>query len=202
MSRQRATVDFAGVLAAPTEFDELDTALLDAAETLLRERGLRKWSLDDVAARSGNGRTTVYRRFGGRDALVHAVLARELRTTLAAIGWAAAKQNDLEGKVVAGVTTALRQLDGSVVDSLLRSDPETFLPFLTTEAGPLLSIATSAINTALGGKSPELAEAAARIGLSFVLTRDSVISLRRPEPSVRRLVRAVLAAPDPTFGAT
>lgn len=197
MSRTRASIDFAEVLAAPTDFDSLDSALLDAAEALLREGGLRKWSLDDVAERSGNGRTTVYRRFGSRDALVHSVLARELRATLAAIGRAAAKHDDLEDKAVAAVTTALRCLNGSVVDSLLHSDPDTFLPFLTTEAGPLLAIATTAINSALGNQSPELAEAAARIGLSFVLTRDSVLPLtnaKQLDASVRRLVRSVLAA--------
>jgi AcrR family transcriptional regulator len=197
VSRQRATVALAEVLSAPTDFDDLDSALLDAAEALLRTRGLRKWSLDDVARQSGNGRTTVYRRFGSRDALVHAVLARELRTTLDAIGRAAARQDDVEDKAVAGVTTALRCLDGSVVDSLLHSDPDTFLPFLTTDAGPLLTIATNAINAGLGGRSPELAEAAARIGLSFVLTRASVLPLDRPkqlDASVRRLVRSVLAA--------
>lgn len=204
MSRQRATLDLAGVLAAPTEFDGLDTALLDAAEALLRARGLRKWTLDDVAAESGNGRTTVYRRFGSRDALVHAVLARELRTTLAAIGRAAAKHDGLEDRAVAGVGTALRKLDGSVVDALLRSDPDTFLPFLTTDAGPLLSIATRAINAALGGASSELAEATARVGLSFVLTRDTVLPLAKPkqlDAAIRRLVRSVLGAPDPAFGA-
>ncbi|MDP1795228.1 MAG: helix-turn-helix domain-containing protein [Acidimicrobiales bacterium] len=195
MSRQRATVDIASVLAAPAEFDALDESLLDAADALLRTRGLRKWSLDDVAKQAGNGRTTVYRRFGSRDALVHAVLARELRSTLDAIGRATVRHDALEDKAVAGVTTALRCLDGSVVDSLLRSDPDTFLPFLTTDAGPLVAIATSAINNALGGHSPELAEAAARIGLSFILTRDSVLPLDKPtqlDASVRRLVRALL----------
>ncbi len=199
MSRQRATVDLAKVLAAiPTaEFDELDTQLLDATDRLLRKRGLRKWTLDDVADEARAGRTTVYRRFGSRDALVHAVLARELRATLDAIGRATNKLENLEDKAVAAVTTALACLGGSVVDSLLRSDPDTFLPFLTTDAGPLLAIATSAINNALDGHSPELGEAAARIGLSFVLTRDSVLPLNKPmqlDVAVRRLVRSVLAA--------
>lgn len=195
MSRTRATIDLAEVIAAPTEFDDLDTSLLDAAESLLRVRGLRKWTLDDVAQASGNGRTTVYRRFGSRDALVHAVLARELRSTLNDIGRAVAKHDDLPSKAAAAVTTAVRRLDQSVVDSLLRSDPETFLPFLTTDAAPLLVLATNAINAGLGGKAPAVAEALARIGLSFVLTRDSVLPLNKPkelEASVRSLVASVI----------
>lgn len=195
MSRQRATVDLVAVIATPTQFDEVDQSIVDAAEALLRSKGLRKWSLDDVARRSGNGRTTVYRRFGSRDALVHAVLARELHATLDAIGRAAANHDDAEDKAVAAVTTALRNLDASVVDSLLRSDPETFLPFLTTGAGPLLALATRSINDALGGASLEAAEALARLGLSFVLTRDSVLPLATPaelEASVRRLVQSTL----------
>ena len=50
--------------------------------TMLRRRGLAGWSVDDVAEAAGVGRTSVYRWFGLRDDLVHAVLARELRATL------------------------------------------------------------------------------------------------------------------------
>ena len=175
--------------------------VLDAAEALLRSSGLRRWSIDDVVDRAGVGRTSVYRRFGGRDDLVHAVLARELRATLEAISRAAAAATDLEDKAVAAVAAALEALAGSVVDSLLRSDPATFLPFLTTEAGPLLALARTAITTQVAtytdAPSPELAEAAARFGLSLILTRDSVLPIDDPAAladAVRRMIRPFLLA--------
>lgn len=204
MSRQRATVRIGDILSAAGDAvsgDELERRVLDAAEGLLRTSGLRRWSVEDVAERAGLGRTSVYRRFGSRDDIVHAVLARELRSVLAAISDAAAAVTKAEDKAVAAVTTALAALDGSVVDSLLRSDPATFLPMITTDAGPLLAIARQAISgpmsTVAGAPPPELAEAVARLGLSFVLTRDTVLPVRDPaalDAAVRRMVRPFFAA--------
>jgi len=204
VTRQRARVDLAGVLSALDDtavHDDLEQRVLDAAEALLRSSGLRRWSIEDVADHAGVGRTSVYRRFGNRDDLVHAVLARELRATLAAIGRAAAEATDLEDKAVAAVGAALAALEGSVVDALLRSDPATFLPFLTTDAGPLLAIARTAIAAQVATVAPdppiELAEAAARLGLSFVLTRDTTLPVGDAEAldaAVRRVVRPFLLA--------
>nr|MBA2279864.1 TetR/AcrR family transcriptional regulator [Acidimicrobiia bacterium] len=180
---------------------DLERRVLDATEALLRSSGLRRWSVDDVVDRAGVGRTSVYRRFDGRDQLVHAVLARELRATLAAMADAAAAVPDLESKAVAAVHAALEALDGSVVDSLLRSDPAVFLPFLTTGAGPLLAIARTSIAAQVAAVGveplPEAAEAAARFGLSFVLTRDTVLPVHDPQlmdEAVRRMVRPFLVA--------
>jgi AcrR family transcriptional regulator len=204
VTRQRAKVDLAAVLSALDDrqvHDDLERNVLDAAEALLRSSGLRRWSIEDVADRAGVGRTSVYRRFGNRDDLVHAVLARELRATLTAIGRAAAEAPTLEDKAVAAVSTALGALEGSVVDALLRSDPATFLPFLTTEAGPLVTIAREAIAAQVATIAPELpievADVAARLGLSFVLTRDPTLPIEDPEAlaaAVRRMVRPVLSA--------
>lgn len=202
--KRRATIDPAAVLAATfqePELDDTDVRVLDAAEWWLRTTGLRRWSIDDVAARADVGRTSVYRRFGDRDNLVHAVLARELRATLQDMRDAMEAAEDMESKAVAAVTAALRALDDSVSDALLRSDPDTFLPFLTTDAGPLLAIARTAIThqmaTYVDDPSPELAEAAARFGLSFVLTRSTILPLhdeRLLADAVRTMIRPFITA--------
>jgi AcrR family transcriptional regulator len=211
MARKRASLELAPIvagLAAQLDDDEATTAMLDAAAQLLVTYGLRRWSIDDVADRAGVGRTSVYRKFGGRDELVHAVLARELRQTFTLISAAAASKQSFEDKVVAGALAALRALSGSVVDGVLRSDPATFLPFLTTNAGPLLDTARmilapqiSRAGLAVNAEhAAELAEAVARLGLSFVLTRESVFPTdeRALERSVRRLLRpALVAAREP-----
>lgn len=202
--KRRAKIDPTAILAATLQdpdLDDTDVRVLDAAEGWLRETGLRRWSIDDVASRADVGRTSVYRRFGDRDSLVHAVLARELRTTLQQMRDAMQTEDDLEAKAVAAVSAALRALDDSVSDALLRSDPETFLPFLTTEAGPLLATARTAITqqmaTYVDDPSPELAEAAARFGLSFVLTRDTILPLDDED----RLGDAVRTMLGPFFAA-
>ncbi|MCP9623651.1 TetR/AcrR family transcriptional regulator [Nocardia otitidiscaviarum] len=48
--------------------------LLDAAEALVREQGAEAVTMDAVARRAGVGKGTVFRRFGNRSGLMHALL--------------------------------------------------------------------------------------------------------------------------------
>ena len=204
MARRRLTLDLDPIVAGATagpEPDDAATAMLDAAEALLREHGLHRWSVDDVAERAGLGRTSVYRRFPSKDDLVHGVLARELRRTIAAVGLAAATQATVEDGVVEAVLAALQALEGSVVDRLLHTDPADVLPFLTTDAGPLVAQARATFTPALValGVVPDPAHAAvvaesfARLGLSFVLTRETALPLE--DPSALRAAVAALVLP-------
>jgi AcrR family transcriptional regulator len=168
--------------------DDLAVVVLDTAADHLRRYGLARWSIDDVAAAAGVGRTSVYRWFGSRDELVHAVLARELRTTLLAVGAATAAVDRFEDKVVEAALVCFAALDGSVVDHLLRNDPGAVLPLLTTGASPLIALARVALTPQLiahgvaadPAQAAIIAESLARLGLSFVLTRDTVIPVDDP----------------------
>ena len=57
--------------------DVATNAILDAAVVEFEQHGFRRVALDDVARRAGVSRTTIYRRFAGRDELVAAVIDRE-----------------------------------------------------------------------------------------------------------------------------
>ncbi|MCV7230312.1 TetR/AcrR family transcriptional regulator [Mycolicibacterium komossense] len=57
--------------------DPATTAILDAAIIEFERFGFRKVALDDVARRAKVSRTTIYRKFKGRDELVAAVMDRE-----------------------------------------------------------------------------------------------------------------------------
>lgn len=57
--------------------DPATRAILDAAIVEFEQHGFRRVALDDVARRAGVSRTTIYRRFAGRDELVAAVIDRE-----------------------------------------------------------------------------------------------------------------------------
>src|SRR6201986_3646319 len=57
--------------------DAATQAILDAAGVGFEQHGLRRVALDDGARRARVSRTTIYRRFAGRDELVAAVLDRE-----------------------------------------------------------------------------------------------------------------------------
>lgn len=199
VSRRRAAVDLGAVVAAMAAGGAVDAqaaAVLDAAESLLRSVGLRAWAVEDVATAAGVARSTVYRLFGGRDELVHAVLARELRSVLDVVAAAVDGEAGLEDKAVAAIAVCLRSLDGSVVDALLRLDPATFLPYLTTGAGPLVALAREAIasivETDTGRRPPAaMAEVCARMGLSYVLTRETVLPVHDPAALRREVRRAI-----------
>jgi AcrR family transcriptional regulator len=197
-------------IGALGDTDALTTRALNAGAALLSDFGLRRWSMDDVADRAGVGRTSLYRKFAGRDELVYAVLGREVRTVLATVTDAASAHERLEDKVVEGALVALDAVEDSLVSRLIASDPGTFIPFLTTEAGPLLALARELlVNLAvsLGAdidreEAAELAELAARLGLSFILTRATVFPTNDPDAARRVLHRvlgpilAPLAAPE------
>jgi AcrR family transcriptional regulator len=197
-------VPMMGALALVVAADPGVERILNAAAGLMRDFGLRRWSMDDVAERAAIGRTSVYRVFGTRDELVNAVLARELRATIGEITQAAASCDSVEDGIIEGALVGLAALRGSIVETLLASDPSTILPFLTTNAGPLLAVtrqlltdqamaAGIAVDQAQAG---ELAEIAARLGLSFILTRDTVLPVGDEAAlrgALRRLLRPLLA---------
>jgi AcrR family transcriptional regulator len=64
-------------MPADNPADPATRAILDAAVVEFEQHGLRRVALDDVARRAGVSRTTIYRRFAGRDELVAAVIDRE-----------------------------------------------------------------------------------------------------------------------------
>ena len=207
MARRRVTLEFEPVLgafAAVAVAGSADERILDAASDLMLTYGLKRWSMEDVAERAAIGRTSVYRVFSSRDDLVHAVLARELRGTIGRITEAAAAAASVEDGIVEAALAGLAALRSSLVEQLLRTDPATILPFLTTKAGPLVALTRQSLAaqaSAVGGDldpqhAQELAEIAARLGLSFILTRDTVFPVEDDDTlraSLRRVLRPVLA---------
>ncbi len=203
MARRKLSLSLGPIVTAVGEpvDDELAVAALDAAADHLRRLGLAGWTVEDVADAAGVGRTSVYRWFGSRDDLVHAVLARELRETLLAIGTATAAVDRFEDKAVEAALVCLDALDGSVVDELLRNDPNAVLPLLTSGAAPLIALARAALAPALlaagvavdADHAAIVAESLARLGLSFVLTRDTVVPV--DDASALRDAIAALVGP-------
>ena len=77
-------------LAVPTQHERGDAArnrlrLLDAARTLIAERGIDAVSMDDIAAAAGVGKGTVFRRFGSRAGLMMVLLDADERALQQAV---------------------------------------------------------------------------------------------------------------------
>jgi AcrR family transcriptional regulator len=207
MPRRKITVEFEpmlGAFAAVSAVGSPEDRILDAAAQLMRTYGLKRWSMEDVAELAAIGRTSVYRSFSTRDELVHAVLARELRAAITDIVAAAARSSSVEDGIIEGALAGLAVLRNSLVEQLLRTDPSTILPFLTTKAGPLIAITcrflagqARAVGAEISDEhAQELAEIAARLGLSFVLTRETVFPVEDEDSlraSLHRVLRPVLS---------
>jgi AcrR family transcriptional regulator len=61
---------------------EADLSILEAATSILAERGLAGMSMEEVAARAGVGKATVYRRWPSRGALALDAFMSEFRSQL------------------------------------------------------------------------------------------------------------------------
>jgi AcrR family transcriptional regulator len=202
MPRRKVTIELEpmlGAFASVSVAGSPEERILDAAAHLMRTYGLKRWSMEDVAERAAIGRTSVYRAFSTRDELVHAVLARELRETVGQINAAATVRASVEDGIIEGALAGLAALRRSLVEQLLRTDPSTILPFLTTKAGPLMALTRQLLvaQAKIAGAvmsdehAEEVAEIVARLGLSFILTRDTVFPVD-DEAALRAALRRIL----------
>lgn len=186
--------------------DDVEGRVLDAAGSLLITAGLDGLEVDRVAERSGVGRSTIYRRFDSRNALIAATLAHEAGRFLSALAGAVDPDDPVEDQVVAAFATGLRVARLTGLDARLREEP-LLLRLLTVDAGPvvaaardhLVSLAPAGSGSAPpsdGGRSRAEAAAVAelliRLAISFVVTPESVV---RDDEDLRRLLLPVLRGP-------
>ncbi len=92
------------------EADPQRERLLDAAEACLKQYGLSKTTIEDVARAAGLSRATVYRVVGSRDALVLAVAAREAERCAADATGYLQQFDDIGSWVVEGILFCLREV--------------------------------------------------------------------------------------------
>lgn len=76
----------AATLSGPPHITRLDrrkTAFLEAADAVFREKGFAQSTVDDVIARSGGSRQTLYALFGGKEGLFKAIVVERSLTIYA-----------------------------------------------------------------------------------------------------------------------
>jgi AcrR family transcriptional regulator len=181
-----------GVLAQVENPDEITTRILAAALEQAELVGLRRSTMDDVARRSGVGRATLYRRFLTKAALNEAIVLSEVRRFLEGSALAQSRGATFEDRMVYGtVFTVTFMREHTLVKKLLRTEPETILPSLTVDAGPLIDFATDQsvvwLRSELYGNSATtpaqerhlrtVSELQTRLTLSFIVTPHTSINL-------------------------
>ncbi|MBX7068607.1 MAG: TetR/AcrR family transcriptional regulator [Microthrixaceae bacterium] len=199
--RRSVGVDIDDLLASitrPVAVDELSERILDAASELFATIGVRRTGVEDIAERSGLGRTTVYRRFEGRQQIVEAVLAREVHRFFGSILRSTAHLDRFEDVVIESFLTGMQATEASLLATLVRAEPD-LLQLMTIDAGPMVSAAREFLVDAYRATHDEpgsalatdhvamFAELLVRLAISLVLTPQTVIPVGDDDES-----RAVL----------
>jgi TetR/AcrR family transcriptional regulator, repressor for uid operon len=183
--------------------DRTSERILDAARDLVAASGLRPLTMDDVAAKAGVGRMTVYRRFGDRDRLVDALAIREVRRCLAELDAAVDRSDPVADQMADGFSTAVRLArTHPLLDRFARHEPGTALEALNADGGAIFAM-SRAFTAALlreaqargevGDLDPDhAAELLVRLGVSFVLIPSTALPLD-DEERTRAIARDLIA---------
>lgn len=179
--------------------------ILDAALKQFELFGIRRSTVEDITRRSGLARVTLYRTFANKDAIVEAVLLRELEKFLADLAAEAGSYAEAEDKLAEGFVFTLNTLrEHALLQRLLATEPETVLPFLTVEGDGVVRTASSFLAHQLAVALPddrrtqlellEVAEVTVRIIVSFVLTPSQNVALG-DDDALRSFARRYLVPP-------
>jgi AcrR family transcriptional regulator len=183
--------------------DPTTERVLDAALEQFARKGIRRSSVEAVAQRAGVSRITVYRRFPRKEALVEAVVLREVNRLIAEADERTAPIADAEARTIEGFVLLVGRIrDHPLTRRLLAVEPESLLRSLTLDAGPVIALGTEYIagqirrgqrEGALADYEPEpVAEILARFAHSLLLTPDAAVDLG-DEAAARRFAQAHLA---------
>ncbi|MEU6587154.1 TetR/AcrR family transcriptional regulator [Nocardia sp. NPDC046763] len=177
--------------------------LLESALSAFLDFGIKRTSMGEIARRAGISPATLYRRFESKNDLVAAVGVREAQLFIAEIDKrvqeATATGESGDDQLVEVFVAFITQLaSNKLLQRLLRTEPDTILPRLTTEAGPILALGRTYLaeklrvlqaSTDVPAFDADLvAEVLARLGQSLVLTPDGLIPLT-DETAAREFAR-------------
>lgn len=182
-----------------TAEDTISQRILDATLAVAAASGLRHVTMDEVARRAHVGRMTVYRRFGGRTALIDALAVRECRRCLADIASAVDPHAEIDERLASLFTATVKVIrEHPLLERLARVEPEALITELTRDDSAVYPLVHEFLTELLTESDVDvdaavLAELGIRLGASFVLMPESVLPLD-DEEAVRRLLEPLVAA--------
>jgi AcrR family transcriptional regulator len=126
--------------------DPATRAILDAAVVEFEQHGFRRVALDDVARRAGVSRTTIYRRFAGRDELVAAVIDRENAVLFADIAEELKSRRPQSNYYVEAFTCAIMRFrQHRVLTRMIADEPGLMLELAHQHWGPAVERMAAAL---------------------------------------------------------
>ncbi|TCP56559.1 TetR family transcriptional regulator [Tamaricihabitans halophyticus] len=190
-----ATTSFAARARA-----SLRDALLDAATELLIEHGFAGLRMADVGSLAGVSRQTVYNEFGDKRTLVTAVAMRTAEEFSATNRERYRQAGDAISGIRAAVAHTMRYARENRLVAAVIGSPEArdLLPWLTTDATPVLRICTGDLSVELRARMPELSAEHAEL-LAETSVRLSISYLLLPGGDAEHAANAVCAVLEPAL---
>ncbi len=126
---------------------DLDERILDTARAVFETYGVRRANIEDVAARAGVSRSTVYRRFPTKDALFERVVRREAELFFTTLDEATKGCTPTEAVIEAFALGVRLVRDSPLYSRIAESEPELFGLFSRSHAFPIHQFAAGIART-------------------------------------------------------
>jgi len=158
------------------EKSELDRTILDTARKVFETYGVRRANIEDVAARAGVSRSTIYRRFPSKDDLFENVVRREAELFFTTLDRATTGCTPQEAVVEAFALGVRLVQDSPLYSRIVESEPELFGLFSRSHVFPIGRFADGIAHTLrrCGADIPEsdlanIADVLLRVALGIIV---------------------------------
>jgi TetR/AcrR family transcriptional regulator len=155
---------------------EVDRLILDTARTIFETYGVRRANIEDVAARAGVSRSTIYRRFPTKDALFEQVVRREAELFFTTLDQATTGRTPQEAVIEAFALGVRLVHDSPLYSRIVESEPELFGLFSRSQVFPIGRFADGIAHTLrrCGADIPEpdlvdIADILLRVALGIIV---------------------------------
>jgi TetR/AcrR family transcriptional regulator len=119
------------------ESTDIDRTILDTARAVFETYGVRRANIEDVAARAGVSRSTIYRRFPTKDDLFEQVVRREAELFFSTLDQATSGCNPQEAVIEAFALGVRLVQDSPLYSRIVESEPELFGLFSRSHVFPI-----------------------------------------------------------------
>lgn len=126
---------------------DLDRTILDTARTVFETYGVRRANIDDVAARAGVSRSTIYRRFPTKDDLFAQVVRREAELFFSTLDHATSGCAPQQAVIEAFALGVRLVQDSPLYSRIVESEPELLGMFSRSQVFPIRQFADGIAHT-------------------------------------------------------
>src|SRR5258707_10558099 len=155
---------------------DLDRTILDTARAVFETFGVRRANIDDVAARAGVSRSTIYRRFPTKDDLFERVVRREAELFFCTLDQATTGRTPQQAVIEAFALGVRLVQDSPLYSRIVESEPELFGLFSRSDVFPIGQFADGIAHTLrrCGADIPEadltnIADILLRVALGIIV---------------------------------